>query len=191
MARCTREPRPEDRPAQTINGRQAQHPVIAATGGQGSAQDAYMQGRTLQCVPTTAPISRRCVSVVQFVHDGGRTLDRDDAGRVRDTAPRAWSTVSYMISFFRFGGGMGSRLRRVHSRLGGAAVASNEPGPLSPHGGPLRPKVRPALYGGSGQTERPSVVSRTRRPLGARPPSPRVCPPRACEQDLPTPVTVL
>jgi hypothetical protein len=38
--------------------------------------------------------------------------------------------VSYMVSFFRFGGGMGSRLRRVHSRLGGAAVVSDEAGPL-------------------------------------------------------------
>jgi hypothetical protein len=69
-------------------------------------------------------------SVVQFVHDGGRNLDGENVGRVRDTAQCAWSRVSYMVSFIRFGGRMGSRLRRVHSRLGGAAVVSNETGPL-------------------------------------------------------------
>ena len=46
------------------------------------------------------------------------------SARVRGTAPCAWSTVSYMVSLFRFGGGMRSRPRRVHSRLGGAAVIS-------------------------------------------------------------------
>ena len=40
----------------------------------------------------------------------------------RGTAPCAWSTVSGMASSSRFGGGMGSRPRRAHSRLGGAAV---------------------------------------------------------------------
>ena len=42
--------------------------------------------------------------------------------RVRGTGPCAWSTVSYMVWAFRFGGGMGSRPRRTHSRLGGAAT---------------------------------------------------------------------
>ena len=36
----------------------------------------------------------------------------------------AWSTVSVMVLSSRLGGGMGSRPRRAHSRLGGAAVLS-------------------------------------------------------------------
>jgi hypothetical protein len=44
------------------------------------------------------------------------------AARARGTAPCAWFTVSCMASSSRFGGGMGSRPRRAHSRLGGAAV---------------------------------------------------------------------
>jgi hypothetical protein len=54
-----------------------------------------------------------------------RTMDGDDVGRGEGHCTVRWSTVSYMVSFFRFGGGMGSRPRRVHSRIGGAAVASN------------------------------------------------------------------
>lgn len=53
----------------------------------------------------------------------------------------AWSTVSCMVSSFRFGGGMGSRPRRTHSRLGGAAVVTGS-GEVAPklHGlfGPRR-----------------------------------------------------
>jgi len=61
--------------------------------------------------------------------------------RVRGTAPYAWSTVSCMVSSVRFGGGMGSRPRRAHSRLGGAAVVTGS-GEVAPklHGlsGPRR-----------------------------------------------------
>jgi hypothetical protein len=61
--------------------------------------------------------------------------------RVRGTAPYAWFTVSCMVSSFRFGGGMGSRPRRAHSRLGGAAVVTGS-GEVAPklHGlsGPRR-----------------------------------------------------
>ena len=46
------------------------------------------------------------------------------SARVRGTALCAWSTVSCMVSSFRFGGGMRSRPRRAHSRLGGAAVVT-------------------------------------------------------------------
>ena len=35
-----------------------------------------------------------------------------------------WFTVSVMVLSSRLGGGMGSRPRRAHSRLGGAAVLS-------------------------------------------------------------------
>ena len=44
------------------------------------------------------------------------------SARARGTAPCAWFTVSCMASSSRFGGGIGSRPRRAHSRLGGAAV---------------------------------------------------------------------
>src|SRR5271165_5003310 len=46
------------------------------------------------------------------------------SARVRGTALCAWSTVSCMVSSFRFGGEMRSRPRRAHSRLGGAAVVT-------------------------------------------------------------------
>jgi hypothetical protein len=58
----------------------------------------------------------------------------DELASVRGTAPYAWSTVSCMVSSFRFGGGMGSRPRRAHSRLGGAAVVTGS--------GEVAPKLR-------------------------------------------------
>jgi hypothetical protein len=71
----------------------------------------------------TAP-ERICPGITALRPRPGLWTAMMSAG-VRATAQCAWSTVSYMVSFFRFGGGMGSRPRRVHSRIGGAAVASN------------------------------------------------------------------
>ena len=72
--------------------------------------------------------------------------------RVRGTAPYAWSTVSCMVSSFRFGGGMGSRPRRAHSRLGGAAVGTGSgEGAPKLHGlsGPRRITPLSTSQGGS------------------------------------------
>lgn len=68
------------------------------------------------------------------------------SAKVRGTAPCAWSRVSYMVSSFRFGGGMGSRPRPAHSRLGGAA-------------GPVRLGDRPVSFLGG----QPLAI---RRPVG-------------------------
>ena len=61
--------------------------------------------------------------------------------RARSGWACAWSTVSVMVLSSRLGGGTGSRPRRAHSRLGGAAVVTGS-GEVAPklHGlsGPRR-----------------------------------------------------
>jgi hypothetical protein len=61
------------------------------------------------------------VAAMRWVRQNARSRRASSmmSARVRDTALCAWSTVSCMVSSFRFGGGMGSRPRRGHSRLGG------------------------------------------------------------------------
>jgi hypothetical protein len=90
------------------------------------AADAEKIGRDLLHPPYAAFVSTGAARVTQMLEIVRHAVGQDDtpitpmmSARARGTAPCAWSTVSCMVSSFRFGGGMGSRPRRAHSRLGG------------------------------------------------------------------------
>jgi hypothetical protein len=91
--------------------------------------DAEKIGRDLLHPPYAALVSTGAARVTQMLEIVRHAVGQDDtpitpmmSARARGTAPCAWSTVSCMVSSFRFGGWMRSRPRRAHSRLGGAAV---------------------------------------------------------------------
>src|SRR6266536_2079961 len=94
-------------------------------------------GEPRQVQPIRAGVrARPCWAVGAAVATHGPARVLDDVGQGAGHAPCAWSTVSCMVSSFRFGGGMGSRPRRAHSRLGGvlaAALFAHDPAALGGH----------------------------------------------------------
>ena len=119
-------------------GVRAAHGTVTATGiarsdeqskfPQGAA-DAKKTGRDLLHPPYDAFVSTGAAGATQMLEIVRHAVGQDDtpitptmSARARGTAPCTWFTVSCMASSSRFGGGMGSRPRRAHSRLGGAAV---------------------------------------------------------------------
>jgi hypothetical protein len=93
------------------------------------AADAKKTGRDLLHPPYDAFVSTGAACATQMLEIVRHAVGQDDtpitptmSARARGTAPCTWFTVSCMASSSRFGGGMGSRPRRAHSRLGGAAV---------------------------------------------------------------------
>jgi len=93
------------------------------------AADAKKTGRDLLHPPYDAFVSTGAAGATQMLEIVRHAVGQDDtpitptmSARARGTAPCTWFTVSCMASSSRFGGGMGSRPRRAHSRLDGAAV---------------------------------------------------------------------
>src|SRR4051794_961901 len=93
------------------------------------AADAKKTGRDLLHPPYDAFVSTGAACATQMLEIVRHAVGQDDtpitptmSARARGTAPCTWFTVSCMASSSRFGGGMGSRPRRAHSRLDGAAV---------------------------------------------------------------------
>ena len=90
---------------------------------------AKKTGRDLLHPPYDAFVSTGAAGAIQMLEIVRHAVGQDDtpitptmSARARGTAPCTWFTVSCMASSSRFGGTMGSRPRRAHSRLGGAAV---------------------------------------------------------------------
>ena len=119
-------------------GVRAAHGTVTATGiarsdeqskfPQGAA-DAKKTGRDLLHPPYDAFVSTGAACATQMLEIVRHAVGQDDtpitptmSARARGTAPCTWFTVSCMALSSRFGGGMGSRPRRAHSRLDGAAV---------------------------------------------------------------------
>src|SRR5512146_2960989 len=76
-------------------------------------------------LPAGPGLSARIGSGSAAAHRAARVLDDLRQGSRRAAT---WSTVTCMVSSFRFGGGTGSRPRRALSRLGGAAAGGREAG---------------------------------------------------------------
>jgi hypothetical protein len=92
------------------------------------AADAKKTGRDLLHPPYDAFVSTGAACATQMLEIVRHAVGQDDTDHPDDVGQGAWHCtvhlvyVSCMASSSRFGGGMGSRPRRAHSRLGGAAV---------------------------------------------------------------------